>query len=264
VSAKEEATKAIAKRNQAGSAGALERWYAQPGNQKKMEALSTSTMGPERMMSIAMMVVKGNRDLMGCSAPSIVSAVMEAGRLGLEVGGALGEAYLVPRKTKGVYHAQFQLGYKGKIKLAAQNGVAIDFGVVREGDEFLAEKGTATRLVHKQSLAPGRELQPPLAYYAIAHQPDLIPVFELMTPTEVEAHRDRFVPYWKSSPWATDFDSMAVKTVIHRLAKRVPLAVKLQEAIGREDGVESGAAPVVAHSELLDEADLPEPGERGE
>ena len=92
-----------------------------------------------------------------------------------------------------------------------------------------------------------------MAYYAVAYQKDAPAVFELMTAAEVDAHKLRFCPYWQSTPWKTDFDAMAIKTVIHKLAKRLPLAVELSQQVAREEAMDLGNAPVVAHSELLED-----------
>ena len=76
---------------------------------------------------------------------------MQAGELGLEVGGLLGEAYLVPFNNK-VKHgnterwekqAQCIPGYKGLIKLARQSGEIESVSARLHGvDKFSVDLGT--------------------------------------------------------------------------------------------------------------------------
>ena len=49
---------------------------------------------------------------------SLMSAIVKASQLGLEVGSAMGHAYLVPYKTE----ATLIIGYRGMLALARRSG----------------------------------------------------------------------------------------------------------------------------------------------
>ncbi len=56
-----------------------------------------------------------------------------------------GEAYILPYGTQ----AQFQLGYKGIIKLLKRAGISIYTDIVKENDEFELSSGFEQNIVHK-------------------------------------------------------------------------------------------------------------------
>jgi recombination protein RecT len=66
----------------------------------------------------ALLEVSNNPSLQECTPRSIATSVMKAATMRLHVGGALGQAFLVP--YKGI--CTFQLGYKGLHELAVRTG----------------------------------------------------------------------------------------------------------------------------------------------
>jgi phage RecT family recombinase len=76
---------------------------------------------------------------------------MSAACLGLEVDGVTGQAYLIPFKGR----AQLVVGYKGYNTLAARSGITITGAVVREGDEFDYQLGSAAFVRHKPKGSKG-------------------------------------------------------------------------------------------------------------
>src|SRR5438552_13330063 len=99
-------------------------------------------LSPERLMRVALMTISRTPALAECTPHSLLKSFMTATQLGLEVGGPLGEAYLVPywNNTNGrrFREAQFILGYRGMISLARRSGqiAYVEAQVVRQGDEF--------------------------------------------------------------------------------------------------------------------------------
>ena len=76
----------------------------------------------------AIMLFSQNENLQQCSAISIITAIMTASALGLDLTPQLGQCYIIPYKNnklvgpnewKKVWEAQFQLGYRGTIALAS-------------------------------------------------------------------------------------------------------------------------------------------------
>ena len=108
-----------------------------------------SVMTPERFTRIVLSAISVNPKLAECTPKSFLAAMMQSAQLGLEVNTALGQAYVLPYKNKGVLEAQFQLGYKGMIDLAYRSDVkTIQAHVVYENDEFECEYGLDPKLRH--------------------------------------------------------------------------------------------------------------------
>lgn len=171
--------------------------------------------------------------LLDCSAKSLLGGVIQVAQLGLELGGATGQAYLIPFKGQ----AQVVIGYRGFLTLAHRTTVVrrVSPRVVREGEVFEIEYGTAQRLVHRPN--PG-STEPVVGYYAVAEMANGGTDFEYRTKAEAERHRDRYA-LSKKGPWATHFDEMALKTCVRILGKRLPLSVEWQAAVGLDEQAEA-------------------------
>lgn len=193
----------------------------------------------ERLTRIALAAISRNPTLMKCSQASLLASLLDAGKLGLEASGPLGEGYLVPyfNSNKKEYEAQFQPGYRGLVTLARRSGVLkeIDARVVHENDFILVEYGIHKKLEHRPVLSgdPGKIV----AAYVIFHLEGGGVQFDIMTLAEINAIRARSKAK-DSGPWVTDFEEMAKKTVIKRGLKLVPLSVELAEAIEADNRVE--------------------------
>jgi len=181
----------------------------------------------ERQLKIALMTTGKSKDLLECSAASILQCVVTASQLGLEPGGPLGHAYLVP--YKGV--ATFIVGYRGLVELVRRSGTVTAFSahIVYEKDEFSVELGTVGCIVHRPYLGaepPG----PVVAAYAVARFTDGSMQFDVMTRAQVDGIRKRSRAS-ANGPWVTDYEEMAKKTVARRLCKYLPMAVQVAEAL---------------------------------
>src|SRR5690606_10332500 len=118
-----------------------------------MNAALPKHLTPERLARVALTAISSNPRLLECTKESLALALIEAGQLGLEPNGVMGQAYLVPYfngKTK-KYEAQFQVGYRGLIDLARRSGevTKVEARAVREGDYFEYEYGLTPQLVHR-------------------------------------------------------------------------------------------------------------------
>ena len=171
--------------------------------------------------------------------------------------------------------AQFMPGYRGLLKLAIQSGEvqSITARPVYERDDFEVEYGLDEKLVHRpyQPPVPPPRPQGPvktaaevtkrnedlaawrqaiedgghgqmLAVYAVAVYKGGGKTFELMWRTDVDSIRLRSKSA-DSGPWVTDFDQMALKTVIRRLCKRLPLSPELATALHHQARAEAGDGP---------------------
>lgn len=202
----------------------------------------------DRITRVALTAVNKNPELLECSRDSLMLSIMQAAELGLEPGGALGEGYLIPFnnkvKVKGVEvwvkQAQFIPGYRGLISLARRSGqiLSIEAHVVHDGDKFECCFGLDPRLEHTPDWdADGSGA---LKFvYAVAKLKDGGTQFEVMSKAAVEAIRLRSKA-GNGSPWKTDYEEMARKTVIRRLFKYLPVSVEMAQALDIQAGAEAG------------------------
>ncbi len=197
-----------------------------------------------RFIQAAMTAVKMSPKLQQCKADSLLKAIMESARFGLEPNTPLSEASLVPYGAS----VEFLIEYRGLLKLAWNSGlvVSIDYDKVCENDHFVYEKGFNFKFEHTPNLHEDRG--EPYAYYAYAEMKGGGKALTLMSKTEVEKHGARFSKSYnfKTSPWQTDFDAMAIKTVIRQLVDK-----KLPKSTTAESMMLSSAAQ---HDETPEEA----------
>ena len=196
-------------------------------------------MTPERLLRIALTEVRRQPKLADCSQASLLSAVFSCAQLGLEPGGALGHAYLVPYGKE----VQFILGYRGMIDLARRSGLidSITAHAVYEGDRFDCEFGLAENLVHVPDWEnPNRTDPAKLLYvYSVARLQGGGYQFEVLSRAEVDAVKRRSKG-GNSGPWATDYVAMALKTVVRRLFKWLPVSIEMAKAVGLDEAAETG------------------------
>jgi recombination protein RecT len=162
-----------------------------------------------------------------CSAQSILGAFIRSVQLNLEPNTVLGECYLIPRQIKGQWEANFELGYKGLIKLAYRSGEVklIQAHEVYENDLFDADYGES-KLLHKPYLKGDRGNI--VAYWARYILKDGTSDFSVWSVQQAESHRDQYSKSAGSnySPWSTAFHQMAKKSVIKDALRYAPLSVE--------------------------------------
>lgn len=229
-----------------------------PNFLKSLQEILPSTFSPERMVRLALSSMAENDRLMQCDIKSIRFGIVEAARLGLEIGGPLGQAYLTPRKGRAV----LVLGYRGMVDIAIRTGLvnAIMAEVVREGDKFSFEYGTQRKLRH----IPVGDPDTPVSHaYAIADMPGGTQIFHVLSRKEIDRIRSRGDAGSKS-PWVTDFAEMARKTALRNLFKFLPTTPAVREAFYRHVETEEAAAVHVdAQSDQVIDGEVidPETGE---
>lgn len=223
---------------------------------------------------MAMSVVKG---LDECEPRTIIGAVVTCAQLGLRIGGALGQAYVLPFRNyeTGRREATFVLGYKGLVLLAQQSGMVrgVTARTVFEkelGQFRLSWHENRDELRHDPWLLdnPGA----PRLYYARVLLAE--GGYEISRPInrdDMLAHRQRYVRI-KSGPWFDDrgvpgdgFEAMAHKTCLKRLGRNLPLSAGARRAIAADGGVrvdDNPEAPADQVTEQHGEAEA-EPGQSG-
>lgn len=206
-----------------------------------IRAALPSVLTPERFMRMALNAISNTPDLQKCTPMSFIAALMNSAQLGLEPNTPLGQAYLIPynNRKKGVSECQFQIGYKGMIDLVYRNEnvQTIQSQVVYENDEFEYELGLNSKLKHIPAMHDRGEM---VYVYALFKLQNGGYGFEVMNKESVIAHAERYSPgYGGYSPWKTDFESMAMKTVIKKVLKFAPLKSDLLRAIATDETIKS-------------------------
>ena len=231
----------------------------------RIAAVAPKAMNKERMFQLALSAYNQTPELAKCSTASVLGCLMKCTALGMEPSAVdgLGRAYILPfyNKKTGGTEATFILGYKEMIDLARRSGQLTDISarVVHEGDDFEYEYGLDEKLRHIPSTKPieGRQLT---HVYMVAHFKDGGHYIDVMTRDEVEAVRKRSKAA-NFGPWKTDYEAMAMKSVIRRAFKFMPVSVEAAGAVNADETVqtvnEGDGDPIVAMPDVIEvEADV--------
>ena len=202
-------------------------------------ALPQAGVTPERLARIAITELRRTPDLALCSPVSIMGAVMQCAQYGLEPGPA-GLSWIIPRRNHGKWEANFQLGYKGLAQLLWNSGKVawINAQVVYKADVFDYSLGTPPHVKYRPC-AEGDRGDRTHVWAAIGMVTGG-QVVEVWSIARVNEHRARFVVDRKKSPWNTDFDAMAKKTLLVQAAKFAPVSIEVHRAITLDEQSERG------------------------
>ena len=199
-----------------------------------------SVITPERFTRMVLSALSSTPKLAECSPQSFLAAMMTAAQLGVEPNTALGQAYLLPYRNHGQMECQFQLGYKGLIDLAYRSGEVsvIQAHTVYENDVFEYEVGMDPKLRHVPAKADRGEA---VAYYAMFKTKDGGYGFEVMSVDDVQRHAQRYSKSYGSgsSPWRSNFDEMAKKTVLKRALKYAPLKSDFVRGVAQDETIKA-------------------------
>lgn len=229
-------------------------------------------MNVEKVMRAFGSEIDKNPDLKNCNPKSVIDALLQASQLGLEVSSVLGHAYLIPfnksvntgTKAKPVWSktkiCQFILGYRGMISLARRSGqiISIYAQAVYENDVFEFQWGIDEKLKHTPAAG---DRGPFKAAYAIAKLENTYSQagkegiqFDVMYKGDIDKIRARSKSDsgGKSSPWQTDYEEMAKKTVLRRLFKYLPISIEIQENIIAEERSDLGILDI-EDGEIIEE-----------
>lgn len=190
-------------------------------------------------MSSIIACTNNNKQLKEADPMTVISAAAMAATLDLPINPALGFAHIVPYKNgkDGTTKAQFQMGWKGFVQLAQRSRQyqTINADVVYEG-----ELKTHNKLTGEMEYdVDGRKSDKVVGYFAYFR---LINGFEkalFMKTEDVEKHGKRYSKSfaYPGSVWKTNFDAMALKTVVKMLiSKWGPMSVDMQRAITADQG----------------------------
>ncbi|KAB2792565.1 recombinase RecT [Brucella anthropi] len=194
----------------------------------------------ERFMRVVMTAVGGNADLMNADRRSLFESAMKAAQDGLLPDGRDGALVIFNAKVKEdnkdvwIKKVQWMPMVGGILKKIRNSGELLSLSayVVYENDDFQYTLGDEETIVHRPCLDSNRG--DAKLVYAIAKTKDGGIYREIMTLKDVEKVR-AVSKTGKFGPWADWWDEMAKKTVIRRLAKRLPMSSDLDDLIRRDD-----------------------------
>lgn len=197
-----------------------------------------SVMTPERFTRVTLSALSNSPKLQECTPKSFLGAMMTSAQLGLEPNTPLGQAYLIPYKNHGTLECQMQIGYKGLIDLAHRAGTSVTAEAIYENDDFEYELGMNPVLRHKPALTNRGKV---IAYYSTWKNPGMqAEGFAVMSVEDVQAHAKKFSKaYSDDSPWRTNFDAMAKKTVIKQALKYAPMSTEFQHAMASDETIKT-------------------------
>ncbi len=202
-----------------------------------------SVMTPERFTRITLSALSANPQLAQTTQNSFLGAMMTAAQLGMEPNTPLGQAYLIPFRNKGILECQFQLGYKGLIDLAYRSGevTTIQAQVVYENDEFEYALGLDPQLKHIPAMSNRGE---PIYFYAVFKTKDGGFGFEVMSVEDVKLHAQKYSKSFNSaySPWKTNFEEMAKKTVLKKVLKYAPMKTDFARGLSADETIKHGVS----------------------
>ena len=161
---------------------------------------------------------------------------MSAAQLGLEPNTALGQSYLIPYGNS----VQFQIGYKGLIDLAYRSGEVelVQAHIVYENDTFECEYGLEPKLVHKPA---DKDRGEPIKVYAMFKTKSGGYGFEVMSMDDVRRHAEKYSQAYKTgfSPWKSNFEEMAKKTVLKKVLKYAPLKSDFVRGVVQDETIKT-------------------------
>lgn len=219
----------------------------------KISAVIPKQVSQERMFQLAVSAYNQTPELAKCTPVSVLSCILKCAALGVEPSAVdnLGRAYILPynnRKT-GATEAQMILGYKGMIDLARRSGEIQDISAraVYEGDFFEYEFGLNEQLKHVPAQDNERTPNKLTHVYMVCHFKDGGHYIDVMTRSQVDAIRSRSKSGSSAySPWSTDYEAMACKTVIRRAFKFLPVSVEAQKAAATDEATPTITNPFAA------------------
>ena len=113
---------------------------------------------------------------------------------------------------------------------------SIEAHTIYENDEFYYELGLHPALKHVPTWGDRGEM---VGFYAIFHLDNGGYHFEVMSKNDIDAYAATYSKAYTSdySPWRTNYESMALKTVLKRLLKTAPIKSDFRKAISMDETI---------------------------
>ena len=200
----------------------------------KLNEVWSSPQMANSFMSSVISVANGNPQLRKAEPMSIIGAAMVAATMQLQVIPTLGQCYIIPYGSK----AQFQVGYLGLLQLCQRSGqfkkilaAPVHEGEYISGDEFDEE------YVFDKKQRKSDKIVGYMAKFGLLNGFTKVAYWDV---DRVKAHATKFSQAYRSgytSPWKSDFDAMAQKTVLKSILKYAPKSIEMQNAVTFDQAV---------------------------
>lgn len=200
----------------------------------KLNEVWNSPQMANSFISSVISVANGNPQLRNAEPMSIIGAAMVAATMQLQVIPTLGQCYIIPYGKK----AQFQVGYLGLLQLCQRSGqfkkilaAPVHEGEYVSGDEF-DEEYVFDKKQKKSDKVIGY-----MAKFELLNGFTKVAYWDI---EKVKAHATKFSQAFRAgfnSPWKSDFDAMAQKTVLKSILKFAPKSIEMQNAVTFDQSV---------------------------
>lgn len=204
----------------------------------------------ERLIAVALSNICYNTALLevATTKPGLVSifaGIQETMRLGIEIGGAMGESYLVPfmNNKVGAKLAVLIIGYKGMINICERARCDVMGYPVFEGDEYSYEYGDTPRIFHRPGRANPKTRDTLIATYAVARVRGGHKKLVWLWREDIEKHKARSRGAGSAdSPWnhPQDYIPMAVKTSVRVIFPMLPKTTDIARALEADNKADAG------------------------
>lgn len=176
--------------------------------------------------------------LQQCDPAQVVMEALKAATLKLPISKTLGFAYIVPYKKMGRQVPQFQLGYRGMVQLAQRSGI---YRYINAGPVYEGEYRGFDKLTGNLDLDGTRASDLVIGYFAYLETINGFRKCMFCTRDDMEKHAKKYSKAFSrdSSPWQTEFDAMAEKTMLRRLLSKYGLlSIDMADGMGSENWFE--------------------------
>ncbi len=206
-----------------------------------------NNLDPDTLLQYCISAINREPALAECTPVSVLSCFMQCAALGLKPSNVdgLGQAYILPygnKKSKtGQKDATFIIGFKGMLRLLENSGMYAHPRAVYKDDGVTltldADGNPVINCPESVNLdADHSDANLSFVYVSIFHSGGERIRSDYMSAKDLIAYRDRFAPRSRfhdnqiTGPWATDFVSMGLKTLIRRMFKYLPVTVEAKRS----------------------------------
>lgn len=199
-------------------------------------------------------IYNNDKYLQKCSPQAVIMEALKAATLKLPINKSLGFAYIVPYGSE----PQFQIGYKGYIQLAMRTGKYrfLNADVVYEGE--LKSQNKMTGEIDLSGEAKSSNI---VGYFAYIETVNGFKKSLYWSKERVLTHAKRYSKSFNhsSSAWQSNFDEMALKTMLRNLLSHYGImSVEMVSALNSDSDERTQEARVEdeisgnANSEIID------------
>lgn len=200
----------------------------------KLNEVWSSPQMANSFMSSVISVANGNPQLRRAQPMSIIGAAMVAATMQLQVVPTLGQAYLIPYGSQ----CQLQVGYLGILQLCQRSGQfkKILAAPVHEGEYISGDEFDEDYIFDKKQKKSDKVIGY-MAKFELLNGFTKVAYWDV---DKVKAHATKFSQAFRAgynSPWKSDFDAMAMKTVLKSILKFAPKSIEMQKAMTFDQSV---------------------------